>query len=95
MDKSELILIKREDKFDALTLKSGCKLSNLPSSHFGLPLGGPFRFMAIWDSVKERSCKRLVMWKRQFSKGSRVTLIHYSLQHAYLFSISLLHALSS
>ncbi|RVW37600.1 hypothetical protein CK203_073990 [Vitis vinifera] len=55
-------------------------VGSLPSSYLGLPLGAPFKSVAIWDRVKERFRKTLTMWKRQYiSKGGRLTLIQSTL----------------
>ncbi|RVW42483.1 hypothetical protein CK203_087835 [Vitis vinifera] len=52
----------------------GCKLSALPSSYLGLPLGTRFKDVEIWDGVEER------LWKRPYiSKGGRLTLIQSTL----------------
>ena len=39
----------------------GCKVGGLPSFYSGLPLGAPFKFVAVWDGEEERFQKRLVM----------------------------------
>ena len=46
-EKSELILVGRVDNIDDLTLELGCKVGNLPSCYLGLPLGAPFKFVAV------------------------------------------------
>ncbi|RVX03392.1 hypothetical protein CK203_019953 [Vitis vinifera] len=47
-----------------MTHEFGCKLSALPSSYLGLPLGTRFKDVEIWDGVEER------LWKRPYiSKG--------------------------
>ena len=65
---------------DDLALDFGCKVGSLPSTYLGLPLGAPFKSVAMWDGVEERFRKRLTMWKRQYlSKGGRATLIRSTL----------------
>ena len=76
LEKSELIPVGKVHDIEDLALKLGCKMGGLPSCYLGLPLGGPFKSMVVWDGVEERFRKRLAMWKRQYiSKGGRLTLI--------------------
>ena len=76
LDKSELIPMGEMNDIEHLAFELGCKVGGLPSFYLGLPLGAPFKFMAVWDGVEERFKKRLVMWKRQYIfKGGRITLI--------------------
>ncbi|RVW28390.1 hypothetical protein CK203_109068 [Vitis vinifera] len=76
LDKSELIPVGRVVDIDDLALDFGCKVGSLLSTYLGLPLGAPFKSVAVWDGVEERFRKRLSMWKRQYlSKGGRATLI--------------------
>ncbi|RVW89825.1 hypothetical protein CK203_034486 [Vitis vinifera] len=83
LDKSELIPVGRVVDIDDLALDFGCKVGSLPSTYLGLPLGAPFKSVAMWDGVEERFRKRLTMWKRQYlSKGGRATLIGRGLAHA-------------
>ena len=37
----------RVDNIDDLALVLGCKVGSLPSCYLGLPLGAPFKFMAV------------------------------------------------
>ena len=74
-----------------LAFELGCKVGGLPSFYLGLPLGAPFKFMAVWDGVEERFKKRLVMWKRQYIfKGGRITLIWSTLSSLFIYFMSLL-----
>ncbi|RVW35863.1 hypothetical protein CK203_084632 [Vitis vinifera] len=54
LEKSELIPMGRVHNIEDLTLKLGCKVGGLPSRYLGLPLGAPFKLVAMWDGVEER-----------------------------------------
>ncbi|KAL6320158.1 hypothetical protein AAG906_004667 [Vitis piasezkii] len=54
LDKSELIPVGRVVDIDDLALDFGCKVGSLPSTYLGLPLGAPFKSVAMWDGVEER-----------------------------------------
>ena len=64
LDKSEIISVGRVENVEDLALKFGSKVSTLPSSNLGLPLGARFKELAVWDGVEERFRKRLSFWKR-------------------------------
>ena len=64
LDKSELIPLGRVDNVEELASKLGCKVESLPSSYLAMSLHVPFKFVAVWDGVKNRFYKRLAMWKR-------------------------------
>ncbi|RVW64332.1 putative ribonuclease H protein [Vitis vinifera] len=96
LDKSELIPVGRVVDIDDLALDFGCKVGSLPSTYLGLPLGAPFKSMAVWDGVEERFSKRLTMWKRQYlSKGGRATLIRSTLSNLPIYYMSVLRLPSS
>ncbi|WJZ83279.1 hypothetical protein VitviT2T_002974 [Vitis vinifera] len=96
LDKSELIPVGRVMDIDDLALDFGCKVGSLPSTYLGLPLGAPFKSVAVWDGVEERFHKRLTMWKRQYlSKGRRATLIRSTLSNLPIYYISVLRLPSS
>ena len=70
-------------------MELGCKVGGLPSCYLGLPLGAPFKSVAVWDGVEERFQKRLAMWKRQYiSKGGRLTLIQSTLSSMPIYFMS-------
>ena len=52
LDKSELIPVGRVVDIDDLALDFGCKVGSLPSTYLGLPLGAPFKSVAMWDGVE-------------------------------------------
>ena len=49
------------NNIEDLALELGCKVGGLPSSYLGLPLGAPFKFVAVWDGVEERFQRKLTM----------------------------------
>jgi len=58
----------------------GCNISSLLLRYLGLPLGAPFKSLAIWDEVIEKMEKRLASWQKIYlSKGGRLTLIKSTL----------------
>ena len=80
LDKSEIIAVGRVENVEEVALEFGCKVSKLPSTYLGLPLGARFKEVATWDGVEERLRKRLSLWKRQYiSKGGKMTLIRSTL----------------
>ncbi|RVX13202.1 Protease Do-like 1, chloroplastic [Vitis vinifera] len=61
LEKSELIPVGRVHDIEDLALELGCKVGGLPSCYLGLPLGAPFKSMAVWDGVEERFRRRLAI----------------------------------
>ena len=91
LDKSELFLVGIVENVEELASELGCKVGRLPSTYLGMPLGAPFKSMAIWDGVEERFRNRLAMWKRQYiSKGGRITLIKSMLSNLPIYLMSIL-----
>ncbi|GMP71230.1 hypothetical protein CsSME_00029724 [Camellia sinensis var. sinensis] len=73
---SELILVGEMENVPMLAVVLGCKVTMLPVSYLGLPLGASFKETKVWDGVVDRVQRRLARWKRQYlSKGGRITLI--------------------
>ncbi|RVX03908.1 putative ribonuclease H protein [Vitis vinifera] len=90
LDKSEIIAVGRVENVEEVALEFGCKVSRLPSTYLGLPLGARFKEVATWDGVEERLRKRLSIWKRQYiSKGGRMTLIRSTLSSMPIYCMSL------
>ena len=68
----------------------------LPSTYLGLPLSARYKFVRVWDNVKERLRKRLALWKNQYiSKGGRATLIKSTLSNLSIYFLSLLQLLKT
>ena len=90
LDKSEIIAVGRVENVEEVALEFGCKVSRLPSTYLGLPLGARFKEVATWDGAEERLRKRLSIWKRQYiSKGGRMTLIRSTLSSMPIYCMSL------
>lgn len=59
---------------ESLASNLDCKVSFLPSSYLGLPLGATFKATSVWDSVVECFERWLSGWKKGYlSKGGRLT----------------------
>ena len=68
----------------------GCKVSSLPSTYLGLPLGAPYKSSRVWAGVEKRFKKRLALWKRKYlPKGGRQTLIKSILSSLPIYFMSL------
>ena len=92
LEKSKLIPVGRVHDIEDLALELSCKVGGLPSYYLGLPLGAPFKSVAVWDGVEECFQNRLTMWKRQYiSKGGRLTLIRSTLSSMPIYFMSLFY----
>lgn len=54
LSKSELIPVGEVDRVPMLAVILGCKVSALPVSYLGLPLGATFKAQGVWNGVVER-----------------------------------------
>ncbi|RVW73236.1 LINE-1 reverse transcriptase-like [Vitis vinifera] len=91
LDKSELIPVGYVENAEELAATIGCKVGSLPTTYLGLPLGAPYRSLAVWDGVEERMRKKLARWKSQYiSKGGRITLIRSTLVSMPIYYMSML-----
>ena len=52
-EKSELISLGRVENMEFLAEAFGCQVGSLPP-YLGLLLGAPFKFVTVWDNVRER-----------------------------------------
>uniref|UniRef100_A0A2N9GZ95 Reverse transcriptase zinc-binding domain-containing protein n=1 Tax=Fagus sylvatica TaxID=28930 RepID=A0A2N9GZ95_FAGSY len=58
---------------EALVDVLGCKLSALPMTYLGLPLGAKFNSKLIWNTIIEKMERKLGGWKRLYlSKGEKI-----------------------
>lgn len=64
LEKSELIPMGSVENVEELAQEFGYKVDTLPSSYLGLSLGAPYKFVSVWEGVKERFHKRIGLWKR-------------------------------
>jgi hypothetical protein len=80
LQKSELVAMGEVPFIEGLAKILGCNISSLLLRYLGLPLGAPFKSLAIWDEVIEKMEKRLASWQKIYlSKGGRLTLIKSTL----------------
>ena len=90
LGKSELVPVGDVPNVQALVGILGCRVSALPLTYFGLPLGASFKNKSIWNPVVEKIEKRLAGWKRFYlSKGGRITLIKSTLSNLPTYYLSL------
>lgn len=88
--KSKILPVGVVENIDNLASAFGCKISTLPSSYLGLPIGGPFKSKAMWNPVIERFDRRLAGWKKQLlSKAGRLTVIKNTLSSLPTYFLSL------
>jgi hypothetical protein len=91
MGKSELVPIGQVPNVVELANILGCRVSTLPFSYLGLPLGAPYKNQAVWNKVLECIEKRLAGWKRLYlSKGGCLTLIKSTLSSLPTYYLSLI-----
>jgi hypothetical protein len=70
LGKSELVPVGDVTNVNELVGILGCRVSALPLTYLGLPLGVSFKNKSIWNSVVEKVEKHLAGWKRFFPKGA-------------------------
>ena len=91
LSKSALILVGDVPNVHVLASFFGCGVDYLPSSYLGLPLGAPYKSIAIWDPIIERFHKKLAGWKSKLlSRGGRLTLLRSTLSSLSIYFMSLL-----
>lgn len=75
--KSNISPIKEVSSIQTLAGMLGCRVDKLPTVYLGMPLGNRHKDVEIWNSIIEKTMKRLSQWKTQYlSLGGRVTLIN-------------------
>lgn len=73
--KSHIYPINQVLDMELLAIILGGEVGKLPKVYLGMPLGAKSRSKGIWDSVLEKSEKKLSRWKSQYlSLGGRPTL---------------------
>lgn len=75
LNKSELVPVGHVPNVTELACILGCRVSALPFTYLGLPLGASLKKKEVWDSVVEKMEKHLGGWKQLYlSKEGRLTL---------------------
>ena len=70
LDKSSIMPVGNVEDLVFLANELGCRIGNLLTTYFGLPLGMRCNSVSIWDGLEERLMRKLANWKRQqISKG--------------------------
>ena len=92
LQKSEMVLVGDVPNLEDLADVLGCKLSALPMTYLGLPLGAKFNSKQIWNTIIEKMECRLGGWKRLYlSKGGKLTLLKSTLSNLPTYFLSLFH----
>ena len=90
LEKSKLILVGDVPDMEELAEVLSYKVSSLPTTYLGFPLGAPYKSSRVWEGVEEHFQKRLAFWKRQYlSKGGRQFLIKSTLSSLLIYTMSL------
>ena len=63
LSKSEMVLVGNVPHIGDLVEILGCKVSALPLTYLGLPLGARFNSTSMWDPILEKMERRLAGWK--------------------------------
>ena len=92
LSKSEMVPVGNVPHIGDLVEILGCKVSALPMTYLGLPLGARFSSVSIWDPILEKMERRLVGWKRLYlSKGVKLILLKSTLSNLSTYFLSLFH----
>ena len=92
LQKSKMVPIGDVPNLEALVDVLGCKLSALPMTYLGLPLGAKFNSKLIWNIIIEKMEHRLGGWKRLYlSKGGKLTLLKSTLSNLPTYFLFLFH----
>ena len=92
LSKSEMVHVGNVPHIRDLVEILSCKVSALPMTYLGLPLGARFNSVSIWDPILEKMERRLVGWKRLYlSKGGKLTLLKSTLSNLPTYFLSLFH----
>ena len=92
LSKSEMVHVGNVPHIRDLVEILSCKVSALPMTYLGLPLGARFNSVSIWDPILEKMERRLAGWKRLYlSKGGKLTLLKSTLSNLPTYFLSLFH----
>ena len=92
LSKSEMVPVGNVPHIGDLVEILDCKVSALPMTYLGLPLGAKFNSISIWDPILEKMERRLVGWRRLYlSKGGKLTLLKSTLSNLPAYFLSFFH----
>uniref|UniRef100_A0A2N9I472 Reverse transcriptase domain-containing protein n=1 Tax=Fagus sylvatica TaxID=28930 RepID=A0A2N9I472_FAGSY len=90
MRKSELVPVGDVPNLSTLADIMHCRVTSLPMTYLGMPLGSSFKSKDIWNSIVEKMERRLAGWKSLYlSKGGRLTLLKSTLSSLPTYYLSL------
>ena len=88
--KSEMVSIKEVVDMHVLAEILGCRVSSLPMSYLGMPLGASHNSPSIWNPILEKIERKLAEWKKLYlSKGGRLMLLKSTLSSLPTYFLSL------
>jgi hypothetical protein len=92
--KSEIIHIGKVDDIERLAGIFGCRVVVLTMKYLGLPLGAPYKTIAIWNSIVEKKEKAVGGLEAAiFVEGREVNVDQkYFVQFTHLLSIFVSHS---
>lgn len=91
LHKSEFVELGNGTNGDSLKHVLGCKISQLPITYLGVPLGAKHNDCKNWDSPVDLFHRRWATWKKKFlSKGGRLALIKSTLSNLLIYHLSVL-----
>ncbi|WMV10713.1 hypothetical protein MTR67_004098 [Solanum verrucosum] len=64
--KSSLFPVNEVPQIKEMAGILGCSVGKLPTTYLGMPLGNNHKALEIWDSILEKTEKKLFGWKAQY-----------------------------
>ncbi|WMV54052.1 hypothetical protein MTR67_047437 [Solanum verrucosum] len=88
--KSSLFPVNEVPQIKEMAGTLGCSVGKLPTTSLGMPLGNNHKALEIWDSILEKTEKKLSGRKAQYiSLGGRLILINFVLDSLPTYVMSL------
>ena len=73
--KSEMVPIGNVGNLAVLADILCCRISQLPMTYLGMPLGSSFEALSIWNPIIEKMERRLAGWQRLYLSGWSAYLV--------------------